>query len=119
MKPTDDELKVYKDNAAQWARARLDDAATVVLDLETTGILSKDPDTEIAQIALTDVKGRSLFCMLLKPNKPMSDEVMGIHGITNEQCSTSQCSTRLPSFCLLCWKRSTLWPITLTLTGSC
>ncbi len=85
MKPTDDQLKEYKIKASEWAHERLNDMATVVLDTETTGLLSKDPDTEIVQLAITDIKGKPLFSMLLKPNKPMSDEVIGIHGIANEQ----------------------------------
>jgi DNA polymerase-3 subunit epsilon len=47
--------------------------------------LREDPETEIAQICITDVKGRQLFSMLLKPSQPMSDKVIGIHKITNEQ----------------------------------
>jgi len=84
-KPTDAELKEIKEKAAEWAIERLNDPNTVICDTETTGLLSKDPNTEICQLALTDVKGRPLFSMLLKPNQPMSDEVVGIHGITNEQ----------------------------------
>jgi hypothetical protein len=85
MKPTPEELKEIKAKAAEWAADRLADSSTVILDLETTGLLSKDPDTEICQIAVTDTKGRPLFSMLVKPDRPMGDEVIGIHGITNEQ----------------------------------
>ena len=85
MKPTIEELTAVKDQASQWAAGRLSDPQTVILDTETTGLPSRDPDTEICQIAITDTKGRPLFSMLVKPNKPMSAEVVGIHGITNEQ----------------------------------
>jgi DNA polymerase III epsilon subunit-like protein len=85
MKPTTEEFAEMKEAAARWAKERLDDPCTVVLDLETTGILNRDPDTEICQIAITDTKGKPLFCMLLKPCQPMNEEVMGIHGITNPQ----------------------------------
>ena len=85
MKPTDTELKQAKEEAAKWAQERLADANTVICDTETTGLPSKDPDTEICQLSITDGRGKPLFSMLLKPNKPMSDEVIGIHGITNEQ----------------------------------
>jgi len=83
--PTVYDRKDAKEKAEMWAEDRLKDAKTVILDLETTGLLSKDPDTEICQIAITDAKGKPLFSMLLKPNKPMTDELIGIHGITNEQ----------------------------------
>jgi len=83
MKPTD--FAEYKEKAKQWACDRLADANTVILDLESTGLLREDPETEIAQICITDVKGRQLFSMLLKPCTPMSDRVIDIHKITNEQ----------------------------------
>jgi DNA polymerase-3 subunit epsilon len=82
VKPTN--LTEYKEAAAQWARERLADENTVILDLESTGILREDPETEIAQICITNVKGRPLFSMLLKPSQPMSDKVIGIHKIANE-----------------------------------
>jgi DNA polymerase-3 subunit epsilon len=85
MKPTDAELKKTKVKASEWAAERLADLSTVIVDTETTGLPSRDPDTEICQLSITDNKGKPLFSMLLKPNKPMGDEVIGIHGITNEQ----------------------------------
>jgi DNA polymerase-3 subunit epsilon len=83
MKPTN--LTEIKENAKQWACDRLADANTVILDLESTGLLREDPETEIAQICITDVKGRQLFSMLLKPSIPMNQSVIDIHKITNEQ----------------------------------
>lgn len=85
MKPTANQLTEYKANAKEWAQERLADNNTVILDLESTGLLHQDPDTEIAQICITDTKGRQLFSMLLKPIQPMSDTVIDIHKITNEQ----------------------------------
>ena len=85
MKPTDTELLEVKSQAAAWAQERLADSSTVIIDTETTGLPSRDPNTELCQISITDTKGKPLFSMLLKPNKPMGDEVIGIHGITNEQ----------------------------------
>ena len=85
MKPSPDELTEVKNKASEWAAERLADSSTVVLDLETTGLLSRDPDTEVVQLSITDTKSRPIFSMLLKPNKPMGEEVIGIHKITNEQ----------------------------------
>lgn len=85
MKPSSKQLTEYKDNATRWAQERLADEKTVILDLETTGLLSKDPETEIAQICLLNTHGRPILSMLLKPSQPMSEEVIGIHKITNEQ----------------------------------
>ena len=85
MKPTENQLAEYKQQAQQWAAERLADENTVIVDTETTGLPSRDPDTEICQLSITDAKGKPLFSMLLKPNKPMNAEVIGIHGISNEQ----------------------------------
>ena len=85
MKPSTEELKALKEKASEWAAERLADSTTVIVDTETTGLPSRDPDTEVCQLSITDNKGKPLFSMLLKPNKPMGDEVIGIHGITNEQ----------------------------------
>ena len=85
MRPTDKELQEFKNNAKSWAQERLDDASTVIIDLESTGLLHQDPETEIAQICISDIKGRTLFSMLLKPVQPMKSEVISIHKITNEQ----------------------------------
>ena len=83
MKPTN--LTEYKEKAKQWACDRLADSDTVILDLESTGLLREDPDTEIAQICIIDIYGRPLFSMLLKPSQPMGDRVIDIHKIRNEQ----------------------------------
>ncbi len=67
MKPSTEQLKEYKDAACQWAKERLADGNTVILDLESTGLLREDPETEIAQICILDVHGRPLLSLLLKP----------------------------------------------------
>ena len=85
MKPTLNQLTEYKNAAKEWAKERLADDKTVIVDLESTGLLREDPETEIAQICILDVHGRTLFSMLLKPSQPMSEKVIGIHGIRNEQ----------------------------------
>ena len=85
MKPGPEELTEIKNKSSEWASERLADPATVICDVETTGLPRVDPDTEVCQLSITDNKGKPLFSMLLKPNKPMGDEVIGIHGITNEQ----------------------------------
>jgi DNA polymerase-3 subunit epsilon len=85
MKPSPDQLTEIKAKASEWAAERLADLSTVIVDTETTGLPSRDPDTEVCQLSITDNKGKPLFSMLLKPNKPMGEEVIGIHGITNEQ----------------------------------
>lgn len=103
MKPTDLEFAELKQRASVWAQERLEDPKTVIIDCETTGILSKDPTTEIVQLAITNNQGKPLFCMLLKPAQPMGKEVVGIHGISNEMvfdCPTFPQVAKLIAFVL-------------------
>lgn len=85
MKPSYQELQTIKKAASEWAKERLTDQNTVIIDVESTGLLSRDPETEIVQISIINIQGRPLFSMLLKPNQPMQQEVIDIHKITNEE----------------------------------
>jgi len=85
MKPTQSQLIEYREKAITWAKERLADQSTVILDLESTGLLREDPETEIAQICIMDIQGRPLLSMLLKPSQPMGEKVISIHKISNEQ----------------------------------
>lgn len=85
MKPSDDDFLRFKKEATLWAQERLADPNSVVVDVETTGILRQDPDAEIVQISILNMKERALLSMLVKPNKPCPDEVVAIHGIDNDQ----------------------------------
>jgi DNA polymerase III epsilon subunit-like protein len=73
-----------KQSAKQWATERLTDPNTVIIDTESTGILRQDPHTEIVQLSIINTAGRPVLSIMLKPDRPMSAEVQGIHGITNE-----------------------------------
>jgi DNA polymerase-3 subunit epsilon len=73
-----------KQSAKQWAVDRLTDPNTVIIDLESTGILRQDPNTEIVQLSVINTAGRPILTMMLKPDRPMGEEVQAIHGITNE-----------------------------------
>jgi DNA polymerase-3 subunit epsilon len=88
MAPTLNQLTEYKENAASWAQERLADGNTVIIDLESTGLLHQDPETEIAQVCILDIHGRPLFSMLLKPSQPMSQTVIDIHKISNDQVAS-------------------------------
>lgn len=66
---------------AQWAKDRLADPRTVIVDVETTGILTNDPATEACQVSLIDVSGRPLLSMLINPGRPIPIEAQRIHGI--------------------------------------
>jgi DNA polymerase III epsilon subunit-like protein len=72
------------DQSKKWAVERLSDSNTVILDVETTGILSKDPNTEIVQLCVVNTAGRPVLTMMLKPDRPMGEEVQAVHKISNE-----------------------------------
>lgn len=84
MKPTKEKLAELKQSSKDWAAERLSDPKTLIIDVETTGILSKDPDTEVVQISAVNTSGRSVFSLLIKPNKPLSQTLTDLHGISNE-----------------------------------
>jgi len=79
--------QLTKQQTKEWAIARLSDPNTVIIDCETTGILSKDPNTEIVHFSAINTAGRPILAMMLKPDRPMSAEVQSIHGITNQMVS--------------------------------
>lgn len=54
-KPSSDSLKKFKESSKTWSQERLADESTVILDLESTGLLSQDPETEIAQVCILDI----------------------------------------------------------------
>ena len=64
-----------------WAKARLADPRTLIVDVETTGLLSKDPETEIVSLSMIDTQGRPVLAALVNPNRPIPREVQKIHGI--------------------------------------
>lgn len=88
-RPTEEEVLQAKESAEEWCKERLSDPLTLIVDTETTGILSKDPDTEICQISIINTAGRSVFSALLKPNSAMGKEAAEKHGITPEMVELS------------------------------
>lgn len=53
----------------------------LILDTETTGL---GGDAEICEITVIDSHGNTLLNSLVRPTKSIPDEVIRIHGITNE-----------------------------------
>lgn len=62
--------------AKQWL-----DEGYLFIDTETTGL---GEDAEIVEICIIDSHGFIMLNTLIKPTKPIPDEVIAIHGITNE-----------------------------------
>jgi len=53
----------------------------VCFDTETTGL---GPTAEIVQISFLDYYGKDLLTRYIQPVDPISDEAIGVHGITQE-----------------------------------
>src|SRR5210317_1240920 len=78
----------------KWAQSLFALPTFCILDTETTGL---DDNAEIVEIALIDKEGRTLINQLVKPTQPIPNEVIGIHGITDDEVK------KAPTF-------KTVWP---------
>jgi len=79
--PTEDQHQLKKEEAIKWAKARLADPDTVIVDVETTGILSKDPETKIVSISMINSKGQIILASLVNPERTIPLEAQKVHGI--------------------------------------
>ena len=70
-----------KEEVAQWAKERLSDPKTLILDVETTGLLNQDPKTEVVSISLINAQGRPVLSALVNPGRPIPMASQRIHGI--------------------------------------
>lgn len=75
--------------ATEWAKERLSDPNTTILDLETTGLLTKQPNSEIVQITLINIWEKPLLNMLVKPNFPIGWEAIRLHKIEPKMVNSS------------------------------
>ena len=66
----------YAEIAGQWLADN-----PVILDTETTGL---DSNAEVVEVSIIDSSGKALLDTLIKPLYPIPEEVIRIHGITNE-----------------------------------
>jgi len=69
-----------KNRAIEWAKKQLKGEEWVILDTETTGL----DNAEIVQIGIIDREGKIVLDSLIKPMIAIPEEVIAIHGITNE-----------------------------------
>lgn len=68
-------------SAIEWARKVLSEKDKyIILDTETTGLY----DAEIVQVGVCNIDGEVILDFLVKPTITIPNEVIGIHGITNE-----------------------------------
>jgi inhibitor of KinA sporulation pathway (predicted exonuclease) len=74
-------------DAIVWAKRMLDSEA-IVLDTETTGLLSRR-NVEVIELAAVNMKGRVVFQSLFKPRYKIPAHATKIHGITDKHVKVS------------------------------
>ena len=79
--PTEQEQLKKKEEVAAWAKEALADPNTLIVDVETTGLPSRDPKTEIVSIAMINNEGRIVLAGLVNPQRPIPLEAQKVHGI--------------------------------------
>lgn len=81
--PTEAQQLKKKEEAIAWAKARLQDPNTIIVDTETTGLLVRDPETEIVSLSMINNQGRPILASLVNPGRPIPMDAQKIHGIDN------------------------------------
>ncbi len=81
--PTPEEQLKKKEEMTQWAKERLLDPQTLIVDVETTGLLTKDPKTEIVSLSMINNEGRVVLAGLVNPQRPIPMDAQKIHKIDN------------------------------------
>ena len=81
--PTD-QHQLKKEEAITWAKARLADPNTVIVDVETTGILSRDPETKIVSLSMINTKGQIILASLVNPERPIPLVAQKVHKIEDQ-----------------------------------
>ena len=79
--PTPEQQLKTKEEAMVWAKERLNDPNTLIIDVETTGFLNRDPDTEVVSLAMINPKGQIVLASLVNPQRPIPLETQKIHKI--------------------------------------
>ena len=89
MVPAEDQHQLKKEEAIKWAKTRLTDPDTVIVDVETTGILSRDPETKIVSISMINPKGQIILASLVNPERPIPLNSQKIHKIEDRDVKSA------------------------------
>jgi DNA polymerase III subunit epsilon len=79
--PAEPPHQLKKEQAVKWAKERLSDPNTIIVDVETTGLLTRDPETKIVSLSMINHKGQVVLTALVNPERPIPLEAQKIHGI--------------------------------------
>lgn len=80
-KKTEPDHLTKKEEAIKWAKERLNDPNTLIVDVETTGLLKNDPQTKIVSISMINAKGQVVLASLVNPERPIPLTAQKIHKI--------------------------------------
>lgn len=83
--PTQEQQLKKKEETVKWAKERLNDPNTIIVDVETTGLLTRDPQTEVVSLSMINPQGRPLLAALVNPGRPIPMESQKIHGIEDRE----------------------------------
>lgn len=73
-------------DAIEWARFHLSEKDAVILDTETTGLISgryKNPNAEVIELAIISMSGRVLYQSRFRPKFKVPKRTTAIHGLTD------------------------------------
>ena len=87
--PTEEQQLKVREKAMKWAKERLNDPNTLIIDVETTGMLKNDPETEIVSLAMINAKGQVVLASLVNPQRPIPLEVQKIHKIEDRDVKSA------------------------------
>lgn len=87
--PTEEQKAEVKQQMTAWAKERLEDPKTLIVDVETTGLLTKDPNTEVVSVSMIDHKGNVVLAALVNPKRPIPLEAQKVHGIDDRAVKDS------------------------------
>ena len=83
--PTEEHQLKKKEEAIKWAKERLNDPQTLIVDVETTGLLKNDPETKIVSLSMINNQGRVVLAALVNPERPIPLDSQKIHGIDDRE----------------------------------
>lgn len=85
--------KVYdRIGAISWAKQMLSNPNVVILDTETTGLMEgplANKNAEVIELAITTIKGKTLYNSRFKPRFSIPPRTVEIHGIKNQDVKSS------------------------------
>lgn len=87
--PTNEQKAQIKEMMTTWAKERLADPKTLILDVETTGFLSKDPEAEVVSVSMINTANQVVLASLVNPGKPIPMAAQKIHQINDQAVKDS------------------------------